>query len=94
MTTHIKKSAPVILFDNQPRLTHADRKRLGHHTASVNNLIAIMSSSLVPEDDIKRMVLMEFEGKMRPVVVERLLGYLHSSQRKRVFTALRHHAGA
>lgn len=89
-THQIHKSAQVILFDNQPRLTHADRKRLSPHLTGWNRLSSILAADLTSEDDLKRLVLIEYEGKRRKPIVKKLLGYLHSSQRKRVTAAFCH----
>jgi hypothetical protein len=83
----MKRNTPI-LFDDQPRLTHADRKRLQPHMSGWNRLCSVLEADILSEADLKKLVLIEFEGAKRPEMVQKVLGKLSTSLRKRVLTAL------
>jgi len=79
----------VQVFDHQPRVTHSDRRRLSPHLSGWNRLCGLLAGDLVGTDDVKRLVLLEFAGKKRKSIIQKLVGYLHSKERKRILGAIK-----
>lgn len=76
------------LFPTQPKVTYADRKRLLPHLSGWNRICSLMESELTTEDDIKRLVVLEFDTKQRVPILQKLLACQHAMQRRRILNAL------
>lgn len=74
------------LFDQQPRVTHSDRKRLAPFLTAWNKLSPALKE--MSEDDIKRCVLIEATGPKRKLILERLLGRHNKHTRNRILHAV------
>lgn len=74
------------LFDQQPRVTQTDRKRLAPHLTGWNKLSPALAG--MSDEDIKKCVLMEATGSKRKLILERLLGRYNKNNRKRILLAI------
>lgn len=80
------------LFDQQPRVTHADRKRLQPLLAGWTKLSPALKT--MSEDDIKRCVIIEAETAKRKLILERLIGRFNKKTRERILNTVSHAAQA
>lgn len=69
------------IFTDQPDVTEADRKRLSPHLRAWNHLNNILTLNPFTEDDFKKLILLEVEGKKRKIILEHLVGRLKSMER-------------
>lgn len=74
------------LFDAQPRVTQADRKRL---TAVLSGWAKLSPAlKMLSDEDIKRCVVIEAQGHKRPMILKRLLGRYNKNTRTRILHAI------
>lgn len=80
------------LFDNQPRVTSTDRKRLTPYLAGWTKLSPALKT--MPVEDIQRCVLIEATGPRRKLILERLLARYNKSTRNRILQTISSNAPA
>lgn len=80
---------PPLLFDKQPRVTHADRKRLGPLLSGWTKLCPALKQ--LPDEDLKRCVIIEATGHCRVPILERLLGRHHKNTRNKILHEIQQH---
>lgn len=66
------------------KLTQADRRRLEPHLSGYNKLVAVLTLGTVPQDDVKKMILIELDGQKRKQILDRLVGRLMTCIREAV----------
>jgi hypothetical protein len=75
------------LFDNQPRVTLLDTKRLMPLLSGWGQLSPALKT--MTEDDIKKCVVIEAAGAQRPMILARLLGRYNKRTRQRILHAVK-----
>lgn len=64
------------LFDDQPKITEADTKRLKPNMRNWNLLNELFLLGNLSSDDLKRMIVIETAGQHRQEILGKLLGRL------------------
>lgn len=78
------------LFDDQPRITVADRRRLEPHLTGWNKVQGLLVLGTIPQEDLKRLIVLETETRKRKVILQRLVGRYFSNQRKQLMDIIHH----
>lgn len=76
------------LFDPQPRITIADRKRLEPVLTGWNRVMNWLKTCPTNDDDLMKLIIIEVERKKRKPIIQRLVGRLLSNRRKALMSAI------
>ena len=80
------------VFNPDPSICGLDRTRLGPHLASWNTLNEILLHDELSDDDLKRLVLLEKEGKNRCDIQKKLVARIMSREKKILLQRVNPHA--
>ena len=70
-------------------VTNRDRKELAHILAGYNKMVNIFGRIDVSIPTIKKLILIELEGKQRMFIIEKLVGRLKSKERNHLLTLIK-----
>jgi hypothetical protein len=79
---------PNNLFGGPDFVSEEDQDRLAPHLASWAKLNELLVSDIIEEEDLKKMLLLEFYGNQRRQMIEKLVGRLSTKQRDRILGLL------
>lgn len=79
------------IFTKQPKITASDRKELRPLLTGYNYLVGELSSypNYYSQDDLKKLILLELQGKKRLFILEKLTSRILTKERENIMGAIK-----